>query len=314
MTGPRGAVPPLLLTDDDVLRRVSAPVAVEAMREAVVAAERGALHAPPRVAAPLGDGRVVFTVGALDGGWFGYRSYDTFDHPAGDQVVVVHDGRDGRVAAIAVGTALGRLRTGALGGLAVDLMADPGAKTLGLVGTGDQAWAQLWAIAAVRDLQRVEVHSRTAARAEAFAARAAEELGLSCAYVGSAEAAVRGKRIVVLATTSPTPVVDASWLDPGSHVTTVGPKQVGAAEFDLDLVDLAALTATDSPSQLHAYDPPSLVSTTEHAEQVVSLGSLAVGARTGRPVDGVTLYLSVGLAGTEAHLLHRLTTGPPAAE
>ena len=34
-----------------------------------------------------------------------------------------------------------------------------------------------------------------------------------------------GAQIVVLATSSPVPVIDAVWLSPGSYVTTVGPKQ-----------------------------------------------------------------------------------------
>lgn len=295
---------PPVLTDDVLLASVGAADAVKWMREAVLEAESGRLHAPARASTDLGEGRLVFTAGALSGEWFGYRSYDTFDVDPGQQVVVVQSSRTGRVRAIAVGNALGQLRTGALGGVAADLLARPAVGTVGVVGSGKQAWAQVWAITAVRDVDEVSVHSPTPAHAQAFAQRVRAELGVACEVVDSAEEAVREKDIVVLATRSRTPVIERDWLAPGTHVTTVGPKQQGASEFGLDLVEAADVVVTDSLAQLHAYDPPAMVATSRHAPRVLSLGAVAAGAAPGRrhEVD-LTLYLSVGLAGTEVHLL-----------
>jgi alanine dehydrogenase len=272
----------------------------------VVGVEGGRLKAPPRASTDLGDGRLVFTTGALDGEWFGYRSYDTFEVEADEQVVVVQSARTGRVRGIAVGSALGQMRTGALGGLAVDLLARPDAATLGLVGAGAQAWRQVWAIASVRAIEAVTVYARTPDHASAFAARVRHELGLHAESAPSAQAALADRHVVVLATNSRTSVINPTWLAPGTHVTTVGPKQRGAAEFGLELVESADVIATDSLAQLHGYDPPSLVAISQHAGQVRSLGAIATGNATGRRHDDdVTLFLSVGLAGTEVHLLHR---------
>jgi ornithine cyclodeaminase len=295
---------PVVITDERLASLVGASDAVTWMRDAVVAAEWGRLTAPPRVGAELGDGRLVFTAGAIAHDWFGYRSYDTFDVEPGEQIVVVHDANTGRVRAIAVGNALGRLRTGALGGVAVDLLSRPGARSIGVVGSGQQAWSQLWAICAVRPVEQVTVYSPTTAHSEAFAACVRDELGVRCSPASTAEAAVRGQDVVVLATNSPTSVIDAGWLAAGTHVTTLGPKQQGAAEFGLDLFDAADVVVTDSPAQLHAYDPPSLVVASRRAEGVRSLGAVASAAAPGRRgPDQITVYLSVGLAGTEVHLL-----------
>ena len=38
----------------------------------------------------------------------------------------------------------------------------------------------------------------------------------------SAEAAVRGADLIVLVTSSPTPVIDDAWVSPGAHVVCVG--------------------------------------------------------------------------------------------
>jgi len=305
----RSTSTPPVLTDERLRQAVRAADAIEWMREAVTAADAGLLYTPARAYTELGEGRLVFTAGALTGQWFGYRSYDTFDVDPGEQVVVLQSARTGRVQAIAVGNAVGQLRTGALGGLAADILARRDANTLGIIGSGSQAWSQVWAITAVRRIDRAMVYSRTAAHAEAFAKRVREELGVDCTAVDSAEAATRDLAIVVLATNSRTPVLDANWLAPGTHVTTVGPKQLEISEFGLDLVEAADVIVTDSLPQLHAYNPPSMVATSAYAGSVMSLGAVASRPSTGRQDDSeTTLYLSVGLGGSEVHLLQRVVT------
>jgi ornithine cyclodeaminase len=286
-----------ILDDAAVVAGLDAATAVAAMREALLAAHRGQLSAPPRVHAGL----LSFTAGRLAGRWYGFRSYDTLF--GGDQLVAIHTEPAGELAGIAVGSALGEYRTGALGGAAVDILARPDAITLGLVGAGRQAWNQLWAIAAVRPLADVAVFSRTPERRAALAARATGELGVRAHAVASAREAVSGRDIVVLATSSATPVLEAAWLSPGTAVTTLGPKQVGRAEFGLDLPARASLLATDSPAQLAAFDPPAVLANMP----AVPLGAILAGEHPGRSsADDVSLYASVGLAGTEPYLLAHL--------
>ena len=297
----------LLFSDDDVAAELDAPLTVDAMRDALLAAHQGRLIAPPRASASLGGGRMVLTAGHLTGEWYGFRSYDTFGHPESGQLVVLHDATTGAVRAIAVGEELGSRRTGGLGGVAVDALARPDAVTLGVVGSGRQAWTQVWAAAAVRPLREVTVHSRSAANREAFAARVRAELGVPARAVGSATAAVTGRDIVVLATTSRTPVLDARDLAPGTHVNTVGFKQRHRAEFGVDLLDAADVLVTDSPAQAAAYDPPMLAVLPPYAERLRDLGAVLSGAVPGRTgADQISVFCSTGLAGTEVFLLDRL--------
>ncbi|MEU2662750.1 ornithine cyclodeaminase family protein [Micromonospora sp. DT46] len=298
---------PLLFSDPEVAAALDAPTTVAAMRDALLAAYAGRLVSPPRAAAPLGGGRMVLTAGHLTGEWYGYRSYDTFGHPESEQVVVLHDGRTGAVRAVAVGEELGSRRTGGLGGVAVDALARPDAATLGVIGSGGQAWTQVWAAAAVRPLREVTVHSRSVARRESFAARVRAELGVPARAVDSARAAVRDRDVVVLATTAVGPVLDAADLAPGTHVNTVGFKQVDRHEFGTDLLDAADLLVTDSPAQAAAYDPPMLATLPAYAGRLRDLGAVLAGAVPGRTgADQVSVFCSTGLAGTEVFLLDRL--------
>ncbi|MEU4771746.1 ornithine cyclodeaminase family protein [Micromonospora sp. NPDC023644] len=295
---------PLLFSDAEVAAALDAPTTVAAMRDALLAAYAGRLVAPPRAAAPLGGGRMVLTAGHLTDEWYGFRSYDTFGHPEGEQVVVLHDGLTGAVRAVAVGAELGSRRTGGLGGVAVDALARPDAATLGVIGSGGQAWTQVWAAATVRRLREVTVHSRSAARREAFAARVRAELGVPARAVASARAAVRDRDVVVLATTAVTPVLDAADLAPGTHVNAVGFKQVDRHEFGTDLLDAADLLVTDSPAQAAAYDPPMLATLPAYAGRLRDLGAVLAGAVPGRTgADQVSVFCSTGLAGTEVFLL-----------
>ena len=297
----------VLLTDDDIRERLDARSAVGWMHEALLAAHAGRLHTPPRVSTDMGDGRLVFTTGALTGEWYGYRSYDSFDNEPGAQLVVVHDWHSGAVRGVAIGNELGPRRVGAIGAVAVDALAPPTASTLGLVGTGAQAWTQLWAISAVRSLTSVAVFSRDPVRRNAFTARVSESLGLSVVAVSSAREAVEGKDLVVLATNSPVPVIEASWIKPGASVTTLGPKQFGRAEFGPDLVARADVAVTDSLAQTSAYDPPFILTGTVQHDRLTSLGAVLAGAAPGRTAPEQTvIFCSVGLAGTETYLLARL--------
>ncbi|WBB57026.1 ornithine cyclodeaminase family protein [Verrucosispora sp. WMMD573] len=297
----------VLISDSEVAAALDAATSVDAMRQALLAAYHGRLVAPPRAAASLGAGRMVLTAGHLVGQWYGYRAYDTFGHPETEQVVVLHDGRTGAVRAVAVGEELGSRRTGALGGVAVDVLAREDAVTVGVIGAGGQAWTQVWAAAAVRRLREVTVHSRSAARREAFAARVRAELGIPARAVDTAREAVRDRDVVVLATSSPTPVLSAADLSPGTHVNAVGFKQVDRAEFGTDLLDAATVLASDSVPQARSYAPPMLAALPPYASRLRDLGAVLAGMAPGRTgADQISVFCSVGLAGTEVFLLDRV--------
>jgi alanine dehydrogenase len=288
-------VAPLLLNDHDVRAYLDPATAVDAVRAALLASYRGALHAPPRVRADLGDGDLVFTAGQLDSlGVFGFRAYDTFADQ--EQLVAVWGREDGRLQVLVYGNELGARRTGAIGAVAVDLAARPGPIRLGLAGSGTQAWTQLWAITAVREIAKVTVTARHPEHAAAFAERAASELGVVASPAATVEETVRDRDVVIVATNSGVPVLEAGWISPGTHVSTVGPKTVSRHEVPAALGERAGAILTDSAAQLAAYPEPHLFA----GQPVSDLGAVIAGAATARSSpEQITVFCSVGLAGTE---------------
>lgn len=290
-----------ILTDADVARSCTASRAVRVMRQAIAAHADGRLAAPPRAYTQLESGPMVYTAGALSRRVHGVRIYD---YAGSEQAVAIWNSETGRLAALAIGDELGRRRTGAIGAVAIDALARSDASTLGIVGTGDQAWAQVWAATAVRHWRRVTVYGRRFSAREAFAARCRDELLVDAVAVESAERAVRGRDVVVIATNSSTPVIDMSWISPGTHVTTLGPKTVTAHEMPLDLADQADVLVTDSLSQIRAYPEPYALPT----DRMLELSAVLAGTAPGRGSrEQITVFCSVGLAGTEVVLAADLT-------
>lgn len=291
-------MPPRLFNDDDVRARIDAGTAVRAVRRAIVAQYEGTMQAPPRVRADLGDGHLVFTAGRLrEEGLFGFRAYETF--AGAEQLVAVWSAREGELSALVHGAELGVRRTGAIGAVAVDVAARPGPVRVGVVGAGNQAWAQLWAMRAVREVEEVVVAARRPERAGAFARGAADELGVTARATGTVEEAVRDRDVVIVATNSAVPVLDAGWIAPGTHVTTVGPKTVARHEVPGTLAHRAAVILTDSRDQAAGYPEPHIFP----ADSMVELGAVLAGAVAARTApEQITVFCSVGLAGTEVAL------------
>lgn len=287
-----------LLTDADV-HAFPPGAALDAIRAALRAHAAGRLEAPPRLHAA----DLIFTAGALegDGGVLGFRAYHTLGTSHDDQLVAVWDRASGRLTGVVAGSALGPLRTACIGAVAADLLARPDASCLGLIGSGTQARAHALAAAQVRPLTRVQIYSRREEHREALA-RELRARGLPAEAASSAEEVARGSDLLTLATDSPVPVIESAWIRPGTHVTTLGPKTRERHEFPADLAARAALTVTDSPAQLGAYAGEHLLA----GAPVTALGALlASGQGRARPED-VTLFLSVGLAGTEVALARAL--------
>lgn len=288
----------IVLDDADARRLLEPATAVAAVRACLAAQQEGGLEAPPRVRAPLGGGDLMFTAGRLAGTGYGFRMYDTLPTAGSDQVTVVFDDDTGRVTGVITGDFLGAARTGAIGAVAVDVLARPEAVVLGLVGSGRQAWTQLWAISAVRSLREVRVYGRDPGRREAFARRASHELGLPAAGAAGARDAVAEADIVVLATSSRVPVIEAGWVSAGAHVTTLGPKLAGAHECPAELAARADVIVTDSLPQLDAYREPFFLDAAK--ARIGALGAAVAGAGPARANgDQITMFCSVGLAGTE---------------
>ena len=136
---------------------------------------------------------------------------------------------------------LTELRTGAAGAVAADLLARPDIATVGIIGAGGQARYQLEALLQVRTPTRVLVWSRNPARSEAFAREATERFGVPTGAVSTPKEAVQSSDLVVTCTASDTPIVEADWVRPGTHITAMGSDMPHKRELDPSLLARATV-------------------------------------------------------------------------
>ena len=296
-----------ILTDEDVERTLEIESVLSVIEQTLRAKAEGALFAPPRFSVEGDGGALVFTAGSETkySRSIGFRVYGTFSDRSVDhqQLVAVFDSQTGGLRGLVIGKLIGALRTAAINALAIKYMARSDAQTLGILGSGFQAGFHAQAAIAVHQFQSAKVYSLTAAHRESFAAEMSAKTGIPFEAVSSAEEVVRFAEVLICATTSTLPMLEASWVRPGTHVNTIGPKFKGMAEIPYELAQKSRVIATDSLQQVDSYPKPFFLLGTPERERMVALSEIVLGKQSGRlSSNDVTLFCSVGLAGTEVVL------------
>ncbi len=157
-------------------------------------------------------------------------------------------------------------------------------ETLAILGSGVQAQSHLQALRLVRQFRQVRVWSSR------HAGRFAETHGISAS--ASAEEAVRGADVVVVATSATTPILQGKWLSRGVHLNAVGATRPNWRELDDEVLVRAKL-------YVEAREAASRESGDVIAAGKIfaELGEVVAGTKAGRESeDEITLYKSVGVA------------------
>ena len=217
--------------------------------------------------------------------------------PAIHAVVLVLDVLTGRPTALMDGTWLTALRTGAVGGLAADLLARSDAKTVALFGAGVQARTQLEAVRCVREITEVRVVSRSGASADRLAG---EVVGVRAVRVDDANEAIEGADIIIAATSSSTPVFDGARVEPGTHVTGVGSYTLDMREVDTALVQRARIIVDQREAVMEEAGDivgPIRDGVVDETVIIAEIGEVVLGRVPGRTADSeITFFKSVGNA------------------
>jgi len=217
--------------------------AIRLMAEAFYALGHGSAINQPRRRLILTTGAALHSMAASYGDYFGTKFYSTHPKYGAYFYFVLYDARTAEPLAWMEANALGQIRTGAATGYVADLLANPQAETLGIIGSGFQARTQVEAIRAVRDIRTVRVWSRDAEKRARFAAQAGGEVAKS------AEDAVGGAQIVVTATNASEPVLQDGWVAPGAFIAAMGANRPASRELPAQLVRRAGLVVVDSLEQ-----------------------------------------------------------------
>lgn len=165
--------------------------------------------------------------------------------PALRGVVCLHSLADGELLAVLDSSTVTAWRTGLAAALATDLLADPAASALGIVGAGAQAELVLRGLRRLRPLTRITVTDINPDRARRFAERHGQPGSPPPRLVDGAAEVSAACDIVVLATWSHTPLLTLAEAFPGQHLTSLGADEPGKRELGADLLNAATLVVDD---------------------------------------------------------------------
>jgi ornithine cyclodeaminase/alanine dehydrogenase-like protein (mu-crystallin family) len=253
------------------------------MRLAFEALAQGRAQNQPRRRLILESGSVLHSMAGAVGNYFGTKFYSTNPRYGAHFYFFLYDAKTARPLAMMEANYLGQIRTGAASGYATDLLANPQAKTLAIIGSGFQARTQLDAIRAVRPIQTVRVWSRSEEKRQKFAEKN------SVAAATSAEEAVRGADIVVTATNAKDPVLESGWIADGTLVNAMGSNVANRRELPADLIKRAGLVAVDSLEQAKIEAGDLILA--ESWDNVVELQNV----KPHHDPNRVTIFKSIGL-------------------
>ena len=223
------------------------------------------------------------------------------DLPVLHGLVLLLDAQTGRILAAMAGGAVTAIRTGAVSGLATDLLASPEAHRVAIFGAGVQARTTLMAVCAVREISVAKIFGPSPRNIETFIAEMAPQLpGVDLQASSTPHVAMVDSDIVCTATTSATPVFAPEDVKPGMHINAVGvfephrqelpSETVVRSRFFVDEIEAALEEAGDLMVPLNAGQV-----TEEHIAG--TLGQLVLGEVSGRNNRSeVTVFKSVGLA------------------
>jgi len=287
----------IVLSEEQVARLLDPHDLLHALESSFGALARGEVQCPPRpqISVP-GRGFSLAMAAWQPGMQICVKVVNVFDGnlqlglPNHLAIVNLFDPQTGAATCVMDATYITGIRTAAAAVLSHKLLSRPGSRVATIVGAGVQAREHLRLLPLVRDLDEIQICSLEFEHAERLA-----QLHPNARAVRACEHAIRRSDIVCLATHSPAPVIEAAWVGPGTHVSSVG--------YHPPLGELPIALARESRLFVETMDafaaPPvgcaelNDVSSTTAA----TLGEVVNDPRRGRSAESeITVYKAMGIA------------------
>lgn len=211
--------------------------------------------------------------------------------------IILLDPATGALLSAMDGRYITEARTAAASAVAARCLARRDASQLAIIGSGVQAHSHLEALSLVRNFQSVRVWSPTAANVKKFVSASS---GYPVQAAASAQEAATGADVVVLVTSSDTPVIEDAWVKPSACVISVGACRPTQREMDPALVARGRLVVDSRAAALkESGDVVQGIREGRFGEDhvVAELGQVAANPKLGRTApDQVTIFKSLGIA------------------
>jgi len=208
-------------------------------------------------------------------------------------LTIILDVNTGRAEALLNATKLTNMRTGAAGAVACKYLASKKSVIMGLVGSGQQAEAQVRAIAEELTIEKIKVWSRTEKNTLVFCRQISQFDCASATIEGACDCDV-----LITTTPSRVPLVKDEWIHEGTHINAIGADAKGKQELDPAILKRAMVIVDDPVQAAHSGEINVPISNGEFSLEEISgtLGEVVLGKKKRSGPEQVTVFDSTGLA------------------
>ncbi|MBC8165054.1 MAG: ornithine cyclodeaminase family protein [Bryobacteraceae bacterium] len=283
-------------SEDDVRRLLSMKEAIAQLHVAFTDFAAGHAQNHPRRRLTLQTGSVLHSLAGACGNYFGTKVYSTHPEFGANFTLLLYDAKTARPLAQFEADWLGQIRTGAVSGLAADILAPRKDLIVGCIGTGFQARGQLEALATVRSLSAVRVWSRHQEKRDKFAREMTEILGLPVVAPATVGDTVSMADVLITATWAKDPVIDEAAVPEGCLVLAVGSNNPQRRELPAELVRRSFVIVDDKEACRIEAGDLLLAFNPEHWDAAVDLKNVVSDPSATLARQGKTaIFKSVGL-------------------
>jgi len=216
--------------------------------------------------------------------------------PTVGSIVLLFDPKTGSPIAIISANRLTAIKTGAVSALSFKYLARRDSKTIGIIGSGVEAWSHLEAALCTLNLKKCLVFSLNLKRAKTFCEKVEQTFKLESDVAQTVTELVKEADIVVTATTSQKPVFNGNDLREGTHVCAIGSFTPDASELDVTTIKKASAIYVDNWEATKVGDlriplERKIIS----KNSIIHIGEVITNKKQGRMDDKqITVFKSVG--------------------
>ncbi len=298
----------LYLSADDVRQNITMKDAIDAMKYAFIELYEGDAIVPLRVHTELKkhDATALFMPVYLNGCSKIAIKFVTVNNrnpdiglPLIHAMVMVADAETGRPLGLMDGASITAIRTGAVSGLATDLLSRKTSEVAAIFGAGIQGRTQLESVCCVRSIKKAYVFDLDQKQGIRFASDMENTLSIPVIYSNS-HTALKEVDVICTATTSGEAVFSHKDLKNGVHINAVGAYKPTMQEVPVEtvkhskiVVDEISGALSEAGDLIMAIEAGAITKESIYGE----IGGIASGEISGRESDDeITFFKSVGNA------------------
>ena len=234
----------VLLTRQDIATQVDIVSTIPAIERAMGEFEKGQDYLPPKAiyTLPVDDGIAACITGYTQATDLlsmkvgqERSSNPSRGLPTTNSWITAFDPQTGELLMICDGTLPTMYRTAAAAAVGAKYLARHDAKTLAVVGAGQLGRQCIRAVSSVRDFERICVHDAVQDVAHRVAEDLAEQIE-GVIEVVDAKSACQQSDVIVTATNSRAQIVQANWIQEGTHLSCMGTDLHEKIECEMSLL------------------------------------------------------------------------------